>query len=397
MSFESMSFNKKTVQDIDVRNKRILVRCDFNVPLKDGQITDDSRIQASLPTIQYLLDNEASVILMSHLGRPKGKRQPEFSLAPVAARLGELLHKEVPLLDDCVGPEVEKYCASLQKGSCVLLENLRFHPEEEVNDPTFAASLAKLGDLYVNDAFGTMHRAHASTEGITHYLPAVAGLLVKKEIEYFDQALDEAQRPLVTILGGAKVHDKVQLIKHLLTRVDKLLIGGGCAFTFLKASGYEIGKSILEPDLLEFAKNILDTYCYKIVLPVDVVVANEIREGVFSYVANVGNISPEMIGVDIGPKTRDLFAAYIKNAGTVLWNGPMGLFEIPTFSEGTEAVAKALAHCKGISIVGGGDSAAALEQFGLTHIPSHVSTGGGATLELLEGKELPGLAALQDK
>lgn len=390
-----MQFNKKTIRDIDVKGKRVLVRCDFNVPIKDGIITNDTRILAALPTIQYLLNHGAVVILMSHLDRPKGVT-PEFSLAPIAKRLSELLKTKVLFLNDCIGPKVEAACESTTPGSCVLLENLRFHPEEEKNDPEFAKKLAKLGDIYVDDAFGTVHRAHASTEGIAHYLPAVAGLLLEKEMRYFNEALNQSQKPFITILGGAKVHDKIKTIQYLLPKIEHLLIGGGCAFTFLKAKGYEIGKSLLDKDSVDFAKEMLNTYKDKIILPLDIVVASEISENASSYTVEVENIPPDMIGVDIGPMTRDLYTTYIVDAETVIWNGPMGLFEIPAFAEGTKAIAQALAKVQGLTIVGGGDSAAALEQLGLSHVPSHVSTGGGAALELLEGRELPGIMVLQN-
>ncbi len=390
-----MQINKKTIQDVNLANKRVLVRCDFNVPLQNGQITDDRRITEALPTIQALRDQGAKVILASHLGRPKGVT-PEFSLAPVAARLTELLGTKVELLSDCVGPEVTERCNQLQSGEVVLLENVRFHPEEEANDPAFAQQLASLAEAYVNDAFGTAHRAHASTEGVAHILPGVAGLLMEKELEYLGGAMTKPARPFVAILGGAKVKDKIAVIENLLPKVDHLLIGGGMAFTFLKAQGDEIGKSLFDASNFEFAKRIVESANLKIVLPVDVVVATELTPNTLAHVVAADSIPEDHIGADIGPKTRDHFAKIIRMAKTVIWNGPMGVFEIPAFAEGTRAVAQAMADSEGTTIVGGGDSAAAIEQMGFADQVSHVSTGGGASLELLEGKVLPGIAALQD-
>ena len=387
---------KKTLCDIDFHGKTAVVRCDFNVPLQNGLITDDRRITSSLPTIKYLIQQGASVVLMSHLGRPKGKPNPEFSLKPVAERLTSLLEKEVPLLNDCTGPEVECVCQGLSSGEVVLLENLRFHPEEEQNNPQFSAKLAKLGDIYVNDAFGAAHRAHASTAGIAQFLPGVAGFLLQKEIEYFGNAIDIPKRPLVNILGGAKVTDKVALIENLIDQVDMLLIGGGCVFTFLKAKGYEIGKSLVDDSLIDFAKKVIKNSGDKLLLPEDIVVADGLKTGANYSTVDADKIPSGMYGVDIGPKSIKKFSESIKEAGTVIWNGPMGLFEVPEFSKGTRAVAEALTQCNGIGIIGGGDSAAAIEQFGMSKMVSHVSTGGGAALELLEGKELPGIAALQD-
>ncbi|HEY3780212.1 MAG TPA: phosphoglycerate kinase [Fimbriimonadaceae bacterium] len=391
-----MLLNKKTVRDIDVAGKRVLVRCDFNVPLEGGQITDDRRITEALPTIKYLLEHGAAVILASHLGRPKGVT-PEFSLAPVAARLTSLLGQNVPLLPDCVGPEVAAACKALQPGSVVLLENVRFHPEEEKNDPAFASQLASLADIFVNDAFGTAHRAHASTEGVAHHLPAVAGFLIEKEIQFLGNAVEDPKRPFVAILGGSKVKDKIAVIQSLLPKVDKLLIGGGMAFTFLKAEGDEIGKSLLDAENVEYAKGLMETESDKISLPYDVVVASELSELAHTDIVAVEEIPSDKIGADIGPQTIENFSALIHAAGTVIWNGPMGVFEMTPFAAGTRAIAQAMAECKATTIVGGGDSAAAIEKFGLADKVTHVSTGGGASLEFLEGKELPGIAALLNK
>lgn len=391
-----MAFNKKTVRDIDIEGKRVLVRCDFNVPLKDGEITDDRRITEAIPTIEFLLDHGASVVLCSHLGRPKGVT-PEFSLAPVAKRLSELLEQDVPLLPDCVGSEVEAACTNLGVHEVVLLENVRFHPEEEANDPEFAKQLAGLADLYCNDAFGTAHRAHASTEGVAHLLPGVAGFLIEKEIRYLGHAVDEPKRPFVAILGGAKVKDKIAVIDSLLPKVDKLIIGGGMAFTFLKAKGYEIGKSLFDESNFEFAKKVLAESGDKIVLPVDVVAATELTETAATSIVGVDGLAADQLGADIGPATIAEFREVILTAGTVVWNGPMGVFEMAPFQAGTKGVAQALADSLAETIVGGGDSAAAIEEFGFADKVTHVSTGGGASLEFLEGKALPGIAALQDR
>lgn len=391
-----MGLSKKTIEDIEVGGKRVLVRCDFNVPLQGGQITDDRRIVEALPTIRYLLEHGAAVILASHLGRPKGGPAPEFSLAPVAKRLGELLHRPVALLSDCVGPDVEAQCAALAPGDVVLLENVRFHPEEEANDPAFARQLASLADLYVNDAFGTAHRAHASTEGVAHILPGVAGYLMQKEIDYLGKALGDPERPFVAILGGAKVKDKIAVIENLLPQVDRLLIGGGMAFTFLKAQGHEIGNSLLDEGSLEYCTRLLEDAGEKILLPTDVVVAERLEVSASTAVVDVASIPANMIGADIGPASQKEFGGVIRSGKTVVWNGPMGVFEIAPFAAGTKAVAQAMADCAGTTIVGGGDSAAAIEQFGFADKVSHVSTGGGASLEFLEGKTLPGVAALQD-
>lgn len=393
--------NKKTIEDFDIKNKRVLVRVDFNVPLDDaGNITDDTRIRAALPTINYLIDNGAKVILMSHLGRPKGKPNPKYSLAPAAKRLSELLNKEVILAPDCVGEEIEKIVSQMKPKDVLLLENVRFHEEEEKNDAEFAKKLAKLGDIFINDAFGTAHRAHASTAGVAKFLPAGAGYLMQKEIEIMGSALENPQRPFAAILGGAKVGDKIGVIKNLLNKVDALLIGGGMAFTFLKSQGYEIGKSLLEEDKIELAASLLkeaEEKKVKLLLPEDVVITSEIKEDMPYETVSAKNIPPDKIGVDIGEKTREKFAEIIKDAKTVVWNGPMGVFEIKPYDAGTLAIAKAMAESNAITIVGGGDSVAAVEQLGLANSMTHVSTGGGASLEFLEGKELPGVAALNDK
>lgn len=390
-----MALDKKTVRDADVKGKKVLVRCDFNVPLDGSTITDDRRITEAIPTIMALLDQGASVILCSHLGRPKGVT-PEFSLEPVALRLSELLGRSVPLLTDSVGPQVEARCAAMQPGEVVLLENVRFHPEEEKNDPAFARQLASLAEVYVNDAFGTAHRAHASTEGVAHLLPGYAGFLIEKEIAFLGRALDDPARPFVAILGGAKVKDKIAVIDSLLPKVDRLLIGGGMAFTFLKAQGYEIGKSLLDETSLDYAAGVLRSHADKLLLPIDIVVASELTETAATETVPANAMTSDKIGADIGPASAVAFGEVIRGAGTVVWNGPMGVFEMAPFKAGTRAVAQAMADCKGVTIVGGGDSAAAIEQFGFADRVSHVSTGGGASLEFLEGKELPGIAALLD-
>jgi 3-phosphoglycerate kinase len=387
---------KKTVRDIEVQGKRVLVRVDFNVPMQDGQITDDRRIRESLPTIQYLLERGATVILMSHFGRPKGQRDPKYSLRPAAARLEQLLGRPVHFFEDCIGAAVEAGVASLPPNSVALLENVRFYPQEEANDPEFARALARLGEVYVNDAFGSAHRAHASTEGVAHYLPAVAGLLMEKELRYLGQALANPERPFVAILGGAKVHDKIGVIQNLLPKVDKLLIGGGMAFTFLKAQGYEIGKSLLDADSLEFAAQMLQGAGEKIVLPTDVVVAPALEPNVPTQTVPVSQIPPDQMGLDIGAATAQAFSEAVQAARTVVWNGPLGAFETPPFEQGTRAVMQVLAESGAVSILGGGDTAAAAEQLGFADKMTHISTGGGASLEFLEGKTLPGVAALLD-
>lgn len=395
-----MPISKLTLADLDVAGKRVLVRVDFNVPLGDGgEVSNDARIRASLPTIQAILERGGIPVLMTHLGRPKGKVVDSMRLDPVARRLGELLGCKVRKADDCVGPAVEKLVKKAQRGEVVLLENLRFHKEEEENEPAFAAALAKLGDLYVNDAFGTSHRAHASIVGPAAVMPAAAGLLLEKEIDSFDRALSAPERPFVAILGGAKVSDKILVIENLLEKVDALLIGGGMTYTFLAAQGVPIGASLVEKDRFEIARTILAKAKAKKVridLPVDHVIADRFADDAEHKIVE-GAIPDEWMGLDIGPKTRAAFAQVISGAKTIIWNGPMGVFEMAPFAAGTEAVARAVADAQALSIVGGGDSVAAVEQFGLEARISHISTGGGASLELLEGQVLPGIAALSDR
>ena len=394
------ALNKKTVEDFDVKGKRVLVRCDFNVPLKDGVITDDKRIRESMKTIKYLVDNGAKVILCSHLGRPKGEFKPEFSLAPVAKRISELLGKEVKMASDVIGDSAKKLAGELKDGDVMLLENVRFHKEEEKNDPAFAKELASLAELYVNDAFGTSHRAHASTAGVADYLPAACGYLIQKELDVMGKALNDPKRPFVAILGGAKVSDKIGVINNLIEKADTIIIGGGMAYTFFVAKGYGVGNSLLESDKVEIAKGMLDkaeAKGVKLLLPVDNVIADKFDAEADSKVVASDSIPDGWMGMDIGPKSVELFSQAIKNAGTVVWNGPMGVFEMPRFAKGTEAVAKAVADSGCISIIGGGDSAAAVEQLGYADKMTHISTGGGASLEFLEGLELPGIAALNDK
>lgn len=393
--------NKKTIRDISVSGKKVLVRVDFNVPLDENKnITDETRINAALPTIQYLLENGAAVILCSHLGRPKGEFNMKYSLAPVADRLKELFPGKVTFAEDVIGPSAQAAVANIKSGDIVLLENLRFHAEEEKNDADFAKKLAAYADIYVNDAFGTAHRAHASTAGVAEYLPAVAGFLIGKELDIMGKALENPERPFVAILGGKKVSDKIGVINNLLEKVDTLIIGGAMAFTFYKAMGLEIGKSLLEEEKVELAKSLMEkaqAKGVKLLLPVDTIVADKFGED-----ANTKNVPRDQIpadweGLDIGEKSRELFAEAIKGAKTVIWNGPMGVFEIEKFAGGTKAVAAALAQCQGTTIIGGGDSAAAVEQLGYADKMTHISTGGGASLEFLEGLELPGVAALNDK
>jgi len=389
--------NKKTIRDVDVQGKRVLVRVDFNVPLDQGRVSDDTRIRAALPTIRYLLDRDAAVILCSHLGRPNGKVVDSLRMDPVAQRLSELLDRPVKKLDDCIGPEVEAAARAAKPGDLILLENTRFHPEEKQNDPAFAAKLASLADLYVNDAFGSAHRAHASTEGVTHYLPAVAGLLMEKELEFLGNALASPKRPYVAILGGAKISDKIGVIENLLGQVDALLIGGGMANTFLKADGYDVAESLVEDGSLDTARDLIKRAGDKLVLPVDVTVADRFDADAFSQVVSVGEVPPKWRILDIGPRTLELFQERLAGARTVVWNGPMGVFEFPKFALGTDAVARMLAALPdATTIIGGGDSAAAIERAGLADKMSHISTGGGASLEFLEGKTLPGVAALMD-
>ncbi len=397
--------NKLTLNDVDVAGKRLLVRVDYNVPLDEQQhITDDTRIRATLTTIRTLTEKRASVILMSHLGRPKNGPDPKYSLKPAAERLASLLGRPVKFAADCIGPEVARLAENLQQGEILLLENVRFHPEEEANDPAFAKQLASLGDMYINDAFGSAHRAHASTEGVTKFItPAVAGLLMEQEINYLHQAVGHGERPFVAILGGAKISGKIDVLKNLVEKVDHLLIGGGMMYTFLKAKGCEIGKSLLEADKLNLAHEILDIAAAQnkmLHLPVDTIVAKEFRNDSPQQNVETGNIPADGIGMDIGPETVRKYSDIILSAKTIVWNGPMGVFEMPNFAHGTNAIAQAMADAtaKGaVTIIGGGDSAAAIAQAGLENSVSHVSTGGGASLEFLEGKELPGVSALTDK
>lgn len=392
---------KKTVEDIDPSGKRALVRVDFNVPQdEEGKITDDTRIVAALPTIQYLMKHGAKVILISHLGRPKGKRREELRMEPVAQCLEGHLGQPVLRADDCIGPQVKEIISQMSSGEVLLLENVRFHPAEEANDPAFAQELAELADIYVNDAFGTAHRAHASTTGIANYLPAVAGFLLNKEIEVMGKALENPERPFVVLLGGAKVSGKIMAVENLLPKADCLLIGGGMSYTFLKAKGYEVGKSILDPEHIEAAGQIMNKareMNRRLELPVDVMVAKELTQEAERKVVPADAMPADWAGVDIGPETRELFADALKDAKTVIWNGPVGLFEVPAFAEGTRAMAQAIVDSGATSIVGGGDSGAAMKQMGFADKMTHVSTGGGATLELLEGKSFPGVEALPDK
>jgi phosphoglycerate kinase len=385
---------KKTIRDIEVEGKRALVRVDFNVPLAEGSVADDTRIRAALPTVNYLLEHGAKVILMSHLGRPKGKAVEGLRLNPVAERLSELLGRPVRKLDDCVGPEVEAAVGEMSPGDVILLENVRFHSGDESNDPAFGKELASLGDIFVNDAFGAAHRAHASTVGVAEYLPSVAGFLMEKELTFLGQALAAPEHPFVAILGGAKVSDKIGVIDNLLTRVDGLLIGGGMANTFLKAQGYEIGQSLVEDESLDVAREALSRAGESLALPVDVVVADRFDAEARSKVVAVDQVPEDWAILDIGPETVELFQRKLTGAKTVVWNGPMGVFEFPRFAAGTEAIARILAESGATTIIGGGDSAAAVEQAGLADKMTHISTGGGASLEFLEGKELPGVAAL---
>jgi phosphoglycerate kinase len=386
---------KKTIDDIEVANKRVLVRLDLNVPLENGVVSDDTRIRAALPTVKFLLVNHAIPILCSHLGRPKGKPDPKYSLKPVAERLAQVLGCRVQMAPDCIGPEVERMAATMPSGEVLLLENLRFHPEEEKNDPKFAQALASLADVYVNDAFGSAHRAHASTVGVTSYLPAVAGFLMEKELTFLGQALASPARPFVALLGGAKVSDKIEVIHNLLAKVDWLLIGGGMANTFLKAQGKAVGESLVENDKLDVAQNLLREGGQKLILPVDVVVADRFDAQAQTRTVDVNEVPAGWRILDIGPQTVELFSIYLGAARTVVWNGPMGVFEMEAFSAGTFAMAHVLAHLNdSTTIVGGGDSASAVERAGVAGQISHISTGGGASLEFLEGKELPGVACL---
>ncbi len=393
--------NKKTIEDIDVAGKKVIVRVDFNVPLDaNGKITDDKRIVGALPTIKYLVDKGAKTILVSHLGRPKEGFEDKFSMKPTAVRLGELLGKNVIMAKDVVGEDAKSKAAALKDGEVLMLENVRFHKEETKNDATFAKELASLAEIFVNDAFGTAHRAHASTAGLADYLPAVCGFLIKKEIEFMGKALANPARPFVAILGGAKVSDKIAVIENLIDKVDTLIVGGGMAYTFLKAMGYNIGTSICEDDKVELAKSLMEKASAKgvnLLLPVDNMVAKEFNNDSEKKVVASNSMPDGWMGMDIGPATIEKFASAIKNAKTVIWNGPMGVFEFPNFATGTKEVAKAVAESSSISIVGGGDSAAAVEQLGFADKITHISTGGGASLEFLEGKVLPGIDVLMNK
>ena len=392
--------NKKSVEDIDVKGKKVLVRCDFIVKMEDGVITSDKRIVASLPTIKYLLDNGAKVIACSHLGRPKGEFNPEFSLAPVAVRLGELLGIEVKMAKDVIGESAQALAADLKEGEVLLLENVRFHAEETKNDPEFSKALASHAEIYVNDAFGSAHRAHSSTTGVADYLPAVCGYLIRKELQYIGGALENPKRPLVAILGGAKVSDKIGVITNLMDKVDTLIVGGGMAYTFFAANGHSVGTSICETDKIELAKEMMETAKAKgvnFLIPVDNKVGLEYKADTEFKIVDSDDIPDGWMGLDIGPKTEKLFADAVKDAGTVIWNGPMGVSEWENFASGTIAVAKAVAESGSISIIGGGDSAAAVQKLGFADKMSHISTGGGASLEFLEGKDLPGVVALNDK
>jgi phosphoglycerate kinase len=388
-------FKKKMVTDLDVKGKKVLVRVDFNVPIADGKVGDDSRIRAALPTIQYLLDQGAAVLLCSHLGRPKGV-DPVFSMKPVAQHLGTLIDAPVAFAEDCVGEPAATAAAVLQPGQVLVLENTRFHDGEKKNDPEMAKQMAALADLYVNDAFGSAHRAHASTVGVTDYLPAAAGFLLEKEIKYLGNAIADPERPFVTILGGAKVSDKIGVIENLLDKSDRILIGGGMANTFFKAQGYEMADSLVEEDAIETAKSLLEKAGEKLLLPVDMVIADAFAADATHQVVDVGDVPAGWRVLDIGPRTVDAFGAVIARAGTVVWNGPMGVFEFEKFAKGTFAVAKAVAESGTTSIIGGGDSISAINKSGLQDQITHISTGGGASLEMLEGKMLPGLAALDD-
>lgn len=396
------ALNKKTIEDIDVKGKRVLARCDFNVPLKDGEITNDKRIVAALPTIKYLMEHGAKVILCSHLGRPKGEYKPEFSLAPVAKRLSEYLGVEVKLAEDpeVVGPNAKAMAAEFKDGEVMLLENVRYRAEETKNEDNFSKELASLADIFVNDAFGTAHRAHCSTTGVASYLPAVCGFLIQKEIKFMGGALANPKRPLVAILGGAKVSDKIGVIENLIDKCDTIIIGGGMAYTFMKYLGHNIGTSLLEADWVEKAGEMMkkaEDKGVKFLIPVDNKVGKEYDENTESQIVNSDEIPDGWMGLDIGPKTQELFADAIKGAGTVIWNGPMGVSEWDNFAAGTISVAKAVADSGAISIIGGGDSVAAVTKLGFADKMSHISTGGGASLEFLEGKDLPGICALQDK
>ena len=389
--------NKKTVRDIDIKGKRVLMRVDFNVPMQDGKVTDDKRIKASLPTIQYVLDQGASLILMSHLGRPKSGPDPEFSLKAASEVLSSLLGKPVKMAPDCVGPEVEKMAKALKPGDVLMLENTRFHAGEERNDLDLAKQMASLGDVYVNDAFGSAHRAHSSTEGVAHFLPAVSGFLMEQELEYLGRAVSNPEHPYVAILGGAKISDKILVVETLLSKCDKLIIGGGMANTFLAAKGYAMQDSLVEAASIDTAKSILSKAGNKLLLPVDAVIADKFEAEANSKVVDVDKVPAGWRIMDIGPKSIEAFKAALNGAKLIVWNGPMGVFEMPKFAEGTFAIAKLLAASGATTVIGGGDSASAVKKAGVAKQMTHVSTGGGASLEFLEGKELPGVAALMNK
>ena len=389
--------NKKSVRDVDVKGKRVLVRVDFNVPLADGKVSDDTRIQAALPTINYLLEQGSAVILCSHLGRPSGEFDPAFSLKPTADHLATLIDAPVFFAEDCIGPKAEEAAAKLETGQVLVLENTRFHAGEKKNDPEMAKQLAGLADLFVNDAFGSAHRAHASTTGVADYLPAAAGFLLEKEIVYLGKAIAEPKPPFVAIMGGAKISDKIPVIRNLLEKADRVLIGGGMANTFFKAQGYAMADSLVEEDAVETAKGLLEEGGERLVLPVDMVIADDFSAEANARTIPVGDVPAGWRVLDIGEKSVTEFGAAVKDAGTVVWNGPMGVFEFPKFAKGTFELAKAVADSTATTIVGGGDSAAAVNQSGLADKITHISTGGGASLEMLEGKTLPGLAALDDK
>jgi len=390
-------FNKKTIRDIDTKGKSILVRVDFNVPLKDGEVVDDTRIRAALPTLEYLLEQDAKLILCSHLGRPKGEYKPEFSLAPVAKYLGGLMDSPVSFADDCLGDVAKTAAGALKTGEILLLENTRFHAGEKKNDPGMAAALASLADVFVNDAFGTAHRAHASNVGVAQLLPSAAGLLLEKELIYLGETIANAEKPFIAILGGAKVSDKIGVINNLLAKTDQILIGGGMANTFFKAQGYEMADSLVEEDAIETARELLAKAGEQIQLPVDVVIANSFSEQAEFTIVATGNVPAGWRILDIGPETVTAYASIIQESKTVVWNGPMGVFEFPNFAKGTFGVAEAVAAADVLSVIGGGDSVSAIKQANLDDKVNHISTGGGASLEMLEGKILPGVAALQEK
>ena len=391
------TMNKKTVRDVDLTGKRVLMRVDFNVPMEAGKVTDDKRIRASLPTIQHVLEQGASLILMSHLGRPKGGPDPEFSLQAAAETLSGLLEKPVKMAPDCIGPEVESLARALKPGEILMLENVRFHKGEEKNDPEFAKKLAALGEMYVNDAFGSAHRAHASTEGVAHYLPAVSGLLMEQELEYLGRATLNPQHPYIAILGGAKISDKIAVIENLLSKCDRLIVGGGMANTFLAAKGYDMADSLVEKEAVETAKSLLSKHATKLLLPVDAVVGDKFEAEAQSRVVDVDKVPKGWRVMDIGPKSLESFKKALQGARLIVWNGPVGVFEFPRFAEGTYALARVLAESGATTVIGGGDSASAVKKAGVAKKMTHVSTGGGASLEFLEGKTLPGVAALTEK